>query len=89
MLSDARPSYYGEFAVQLEKITYDICLQDEDDDSFYAVTQEYAQRVCQYNFAVTTPYFIQKGASLSSEGDDKQKLGNFRKLDGRTILDVS
>lgn len=45
--------------------------------------------MCQFNFAVTTPYLIQKGTALSSLPDDKQKLTNFRRIDGRTILQVS
>jgi hypothetical protein len=54
-----------------------------------AYNQSYAWRVCQFNFAVTTPYLIQKWNALSSLPDDKQKLTNFRRVDGRTILDVS
>jgi len=34
----------------------------------------YDGRVCQFNFPVTTPYVIQKGASLSSVADDIDKL---------------
>jgi hypothetical protein len=45
--------------------------------------------VCQFNFAVTAPYLIQKGAALSSLPDDLKKLKKFRRIDGRTILDVS
>jgi hypothetical protein len=37
--------------------------------------------VCQFNFAVTTPYLIQKGTALSSLPDDMQKLKKFMRVD--------
>lgn len=92
---------YGEFALRLEKISYDVCtsqkITEVNDEGELVDTitytkktdQVYDQRVCQYNFPVTTPYFIQKGTALSSRPDDAEKLGNFKKLDGRDILEVS
>ncbi len=50
------------------------------------VNETYDGRVCQYNFAVTTPYMMQKGSSLSSFEDDLTVLGDFHFLDGRPIL---
>lgn len=52
-----------------------------------AYNQSYDGRVCQFNFAVTTPYLMQKGATFSSLVDDQQTLQRFLRFDGRGILD--
>jgi hypothetical protein len=48
--------------------------------------QSFDDRVCQYNFAVTTPYAIQKGASLSSFTDDISILKNFMAMGNKELL---
>ncbi len=46
----------------------------------------YDGRICQYNFAVTSPYMMQKGISLSSTPDDIRTLGRFLDIDGDSVL---
>jgi cysteine-rich repeat protein len=86
---------YGEYTITLDKISYAICVETAaattTSPARYAMDfdQAYEWRVCQFNFAVTTPYLIQKGTSLSSFSDDVQRLRKFLRIDGRSVLNVS
>ncbi len=92
---DWKMSAYGEYTISLDKITYSLCEEvsppTEKTPAIYHIspTKTYEWRVCQFNFAVTTPYFIQKGTALSSLQDDKKTLESFRRIDWRTILEMS
>lgn len=87
---------YGEYTITLDKVTYALCTKTAPATSWSSVSyamaygQSYEGRVCQYNFAVTTPYFIQKWTSLSSFVDDVTTLEKFLRVDWKkSILDMS
>jgi Domain of unknown function DUF11 len=82
--ADSPFAIFGEYTVSLDTIAYDICRYDGQ--SFNITSDRYEDRVCQYNFAVTTPYAIQKGVGLSSFSDDKDILSKFFSLGGTQLL---
>jgi hypothetical protein len=53
---------YGEYKIELNKITYSVCGVNG--------TQSYDGTVCQYNFVVGDGYMIQKGATVSTLKDN-------------------
>jgi hypothetical protein len=73
--ADSPFAIFGEYTVSLSKISYDICRFDGQ--TFSISSDSYEDRVCQYNFAITTPYAIQKGVGLSSFSDDQDILSKF------------
>jgi hypothetical protein len=50
-------------------------------------SMSYDGRICQFNFAVTSPYMVQKGISLSSSEDDINTLKRFLDINGNSVLD--
>lgn len=65
--ADRTTKAYGEYAIRLDAIEYEVCVEEQtylsNGDSvveYEFVAQTYDKRVCQYNFAVTAPYMIQK-----------------------------
>lgn len=90
--SEWKESWYGEYAISLEKITYDACdvitsATNSGKVTYEMTTKTYAWRVCQFNFAVTAPYMMQKWSVLSSLEDDRDVLQSFHQLDWKSILD--
>lgn len=59
--ADTTKGIYGEYKIELNKITYKTCNN--------AATQSYDGRVCQYNFVVGEWYMISKGANISTLKD--------------------
>ena len=80
---------FGEYAITLQKIVYDVCeeeIESKNKKSYKLVAHTYEWRVCQFNFAITAPYMMQKWSSLSSLADDRSVLERFRLLDWSPIL---
>jgi uncharacterized repeat protein (TIGR01451 family) len=89
-----KESWYGEYAISLDNIVYESCSETIKSDrtgkevkTYAFVKQEHNGRVCQFNFAITAPYMMQKWSALSSLEDDRDVLQSFRLLDGKSILD--
>lgn len=85
---------YGEFTISLEAVDYSICVPGAesawdaaDGQTMSLQNKRYDNRVCQYNIAVTTPYMMQQGITLSSAPDDIAKLWRFLDIDGNSVLD--
>lgn len=55
---------YGEYKIELKKITYATCIGGTN-----TATSSYDGTVCQYNFVVGDWYMIQKGATISTLKD--------------------
>jgi uncharacterized repeat protein (TIGR01451 family) len=92
--SEWKESWYGEYAISLENIVYESCTETIKSDSsgkevksYAFVKQEHNGRVCQFNFAITAPYMMQKWSVLSSLEDDRDVLQSFHLLDWKSILD--
>lgn len=87
--SDWKQEQYGEYIIRLESVDYTLCSAYTTERWTSAVWEEhtYANRVCQFNFAVTTPYMIQKWTTMSSLVDDKTTLQKFYYIDGKKVLD--
>ncbi len=77
-------SIFGEYAVRLDRISYDVCRWDGT--SFAYTPDSYDERVCQYNFSVTHPYLLQKSVTNSSTIDDIKILDRFYDFAGRRLL---
>ena len=94
---------YGEYTIELVKVDYDICLWewtivtetdiDGNEYEYIETTMDgmkslsYDGRICQFNFAVTSPYMVQKWISLSSTEDDIDTLKRFLDINGDNVLD--
>lgn len=57
---------YGEYTITLDEIRYKVCEESSKATATSSATYALSvpkisnARVCQFNFAVTTPYFVQK-----------------------------
>lgn len=77
---------YGEYAIALDQVSYQICTSNGSGSSFSSNRIYNTDRVCQYNFAITSPYLIQKGVSFSTFADDTKKLSSFRQMRNQETL---
>ena len=65
---------YGEYIIRLNKISYESCIStttkdvinNKDITTYWRQSNTYSKAVCDYNFAVTKPYSLNRWASISS-----------------------